>query len=53
VGLFMQLILLINSGKALNKKTPARAASYYWHFVDLAWLLVAGTAYIVGSYGKF
>ncbi|RMH03341.1 MAG: heme-copper oxidase subunit III [Aquificota bacterium] len=53
VGLLMQLVLLVNSGKALNKKTPARAASYYWHFVDLAWLLVAGTAYIVGSYGKF
>jgi len=46
VGIGMQLILLINSGKALGKVTLIKAASYYWHFVDLAWLLVAGTAYI-------
>ena len=44
VGIGMQLILLINSGKALGKVTPIKAASFYWHFVDLAWLLVAGTA---------
>ncbi|ADC90194.1 cytochrome c oxidase subunit III [Thermocrinis albus DSM 14484] len=53
VGIGMQLILLLNSSRALGKITPIRAASYYWHFVDLAWLLVAGTAYIVGSYGRF
>ncbi|MCS7284802.1 MAG: cytochrome c oxidase subunit 3, partial [Hydrogenobacter thermophilus] len=53
LGVLIQLVLLLNSGKALGKITPIKAASYYWHFVDIAWLLVAGTAYIVGSYGTF
>jgi cytochrome c oxidase subunit 3 len=53
LGILIQLVLLLNSGKALGKITPIKAASYYWHFVDIAWLLVAGTAYIVGSYGSF
>ena len=53
LGVLIQLVLLINSGKALGKITPIKAASFYWHFVDIAWLLVAGTAYIVGSYGYF
>lgn len=53
LGVLMQLVLLFNSSRALGKITPIKAASYYWHFVDIAWLLVAGTAYIVGSYGTF
>ncbi len=52
VGIGMQLVLLLTSGKVLGKLTSIKAASFYWHFMDLAWLLVAGTAYIVGSLGK-
>jgi len=47
------LVLLLTSGKALGRLTPIKATSFYWHFVDLAWLMVASTAYIVGSYGAF
>lgn len=53
VGIIIQIILLINSGKAKNYITPIKAASFYWHFVDIAWLFVASTAYILGGYGEF
>lgn len=53
VGIGMMLVLLLTSGKALGRLTPIKATSFYWHFVDLAWLMVASTAYIVGSYGAF
>lgn len=53
VGILIQLVLLINSSKALGYMTPIKACSLYWHFVDIAWLFVASTAYIVGGYGRF
>ncbi|MCX8028588.1 MAG: heme-copper oxidase subunit III [Brevinematales bacterium] len=53
VGILIQIILLINSNKALGYITPIKAGSLYWHFVDIAWLLVASTAYLLGGYGRF
>jgi len=32
-----------------DKPTMLRATSAYWHFVDVMWMLVAGTAYLVGT----
>ncbi len=52
VGLVMQLYVmwLLISGK-MNKDKPTlmKATSAYWHFVDVMWMLVAGTAYLVGT----
>ncbi|MFN4245077.1 MAG: heme-copper oxidase subunit III [Brevinematia bacterium] len=50
VGILIQFVLLLNSGKSLDYLTPIRVGSFYWHFVDIAWLFVASTAYIVGGY---
>ncbi len=32
-----------------DKPTMMKAVSAYWHFVDVMWMLVAGTVYLVGS----
>ncbi len=52
VGLIMQAYVLIFTlaGKINSEKmTILRTTSAYWHFVDVMWLLVAGTAYLVGG----
>jgi len=53
VGIFMQLaaIILILTNQVSHHKghTYIRATVLYWHFVDLMWLLVASSAYLVGS----
>ncbi len=54
VGLLSQLyaIWLLASGKMTkDKPTMMKAVSAYWHFVDVMWMLVAGTAYVVGTLG--
>jgi cytochrome c oxidase subunit 3 len=54
VGLLAQLyaIWLLASGKMTkDKPTMMKAVSAYWHFVDVMWMLVAGTAYVVGTLG--
>ncbi len=52
VGLLAQLYVmwLLATGK-MNKDKPTllKGVSVYWHFVDVMWMLVAGTAYLVGS----
>lgn len=52
VGLITQVyaMWLLASGK-MNKDKPTmmKAVSAYWHFVDVMWMLVAGTVYLVGS----
>jgi len=52
VGLITQIyaMWLLATGK-MNKDKPTlmRATSAYWHFVDVMWMLVAGTAYLVGT----
>lgn len=53
VGVLIQFILLLNSGKSIGYITPIKAGSFYWHFVDIAWLFVASTAYILGGYVRF
>ncbi len=52
VGLISQVYVmwLLASGKMnKDKATMMSAVSAYWHFVDVMWMLVAGTAYLVGS----
>ncbi len=52
VGLIAQLYVLglILVGRMTPHKTTLfRAVSLYWHFVDLMWLLVASTAYVIGG----
>jgi len=52
VGLITQLYvmwLLITGKMNKDKPTLMRATSAYWHFVDVMWMLVAGTAYLVGT----
>ncbi|MFN3813006.1 MAG: heme-copper oxidase subunit III [Aquificaceae bacterium] len=52
VGLISQLYVLwlLLSGKMTEHRTTMyKAVSLYWHFVDLMWLLVASSAYIIGS----
>ncbi len=52
VGLISQLYVLwlLLSGKMTEHRTTMyKAVSIYWHFVDLMWLLVASSAYIIGS----
>jgi len=52
VGLIMQAYLFIFTlaGKISSQKmTIFRTTSAYWHFVDVMWLLVASTAYLVGG----
>ncbi|NPA41453.1 MAG: heme-copper oxidase subunit III [Aquificae bacterium] len=52
VGLITQLYvmwLLITGKMTKEKPTLMRATSAYWHFVDVMWMLVAGTAYLVGT----
>ncbi len=52
VGLIMQLYVmwLLATGKMTKEKpTLMKATSAYWHFVDVMWMLVAGTVYLVGS----
>ena len=52
VGLISQIyaMWLLATGR-MNKDKPTmmKAVSAYWHFVDVMWMLVAGTAYLVGS----
>ena len=52
VGLIAQLyaMWLLATGR-MNREKPTmmKAVSAYWHFVDVMWMLVAGTAYLVGS----
>ncbi len=52
VGLILQAyaLMFILSGKMNEKKmTMFSATVAYWHFVDIMWLLVASTAYVVGG----
>ncbi len=52
VGLIMQAYVLVFTlaGKITSQKmTIFRTTSAYWHFVDVMWLLVASTAYLVGG----
>jgi cytochrome c oxidase subunit 3 len=53
VGILMQivaiLLLLTNQISHHKGQTYIRATVLYWHFVDLMWLLVASSAYLVGS----
>ncbi len=52
VGLIAQLYvmwLLVKGSMKKDKPTMMAAVSAYWHFVDIMWMLVAGTAYLVGS----
>ncbi|WP_457600900.1 cytochrome c oxidase subunit 3 [Hydrogenivirga sp.] len=52
VGLIMQayVLLFTLAGKITPEKmTIFRTTSAYWHFVDVMWLLVASTAYVVGG----
>jgi cytochrome c oxidase subunit 3 len=52
VGIVMQayVLLFTFAGKINSKKmTIFRTTSAYWHFVDVMWLLVASTAYLVGG----
>ena len=53
VGLLTMLValFLLLSGKANEHKghTYIRAITLYWHFVDIMWLLVASSAYLIGS----
>ncbi len=52
VGLLAQLYVmwLLATGKMTKEKpTVMKGVSVYWHFVDVMWMLVAGTAYLVGS----
>ncbi len=52
VGLISQIYamwLLATGRMNSNKPTMMKAVSAYWHFVDVMWMLVAGTAYLVGS----
>ncbi|HIQ48216.1 MAG TPA: heme-copper oxidase subunit III, partial [Aquifex aeolicus] len=43
---------LLATGKLSQQRpTVLRATSAYWHFVDFMWLLVAGSAYIIGTMG--
>ncbi len=52
VGLVMQAYVLVFTlmGKITSEKmTIFRTTSAYWHFVDVMWLLVASTAYLVGG----
>lgn len=44
------LLLLVASGPPRDPRADAsrtRAASYYWHFVDIVWLLVFVTVFVV------
>ncbi|MCS7084033.1 MAG: heme-copper oxidase subunit III [Aquificaceae bacterium] len=53
VGIFMMLIAvyLLLTGKANANKglTYIKSTTLYWHFVDIMWLLVASSAYLIGS----
>ncbi|SHK34065.1 cytochrome c oxidase subunit 3 [Thermocrinis minervae] len=52
VGLISQLyvLYLVATGKMSSHRTTLfKAVSLYWHFVDLMWLLVAGSVYLIGS----
>ncbi len=52
VGLIMQAYVLVFTlaGKITSQKmTIFKTTSAYWHFVDVMWLLVASTAYLVGG----
>ena len=54
VGLAIQLLILLALGMGWMRKlgvTLFRGASFYWHFVDLMWLLVAANAYLIGGSG--
>ncbi len=50
VGVVLQLfiLLLVFSGKIEREKsTIVKATGYYWHFVDVVWLLVLSLIYII------
>ena len=53
VGLLTMLVavFLLLSGKANQHKghTYIKAITLYWHFVDIMWLLVASSVYLIGS----
>ncbi|ADO45339.1 MAG: heme-copper oxidase subunit III [Hydrogenobacter thermophilus] len=52
VGLVSQLYvlwLLLSGRMTSHRTTMFKAVSIYWHFVDLMWLLVASSAYIIGG----
>ena len=52
VGLILQAYVLVFTlmGKiGPDRMTIFRTTSAYWHFVDVMWLLVASTAYLVGG----
>lgn len=54
VGLIGHLysMWLLATGKMTQlRPTVLRGVSAYWHFVDFMWLLVAGTAYVIGTMG--
>jgi len=50
IGIIMQIfVLLMALQKRLTKKkhTIMKATGYYWHFVDVIWLLVLGLIYVI------
>jgi len=52
VGLITQIyaMWLLATGRMTRERpTMLRATSAYWHFVDVMWMLVAGTVYLVGT----
>ncbi len=52
VGIVAQLYVLwlVLANKMTHHRTTLfKAVSMYWHFVDLMWLLVASTAYVIGA----
>jgi len=54
VGLAIQMLLFGVLASGLMKRdrpTLFRAASLYWHFVDIMWLMVAANAYLIGGLG--
>ncbi|MCS7261907.1 MAG: heme-copper oxidase subunit III [Aquificaceae bacterium] len=53
VGILTMIVALyiLLAGKANQHKghTYIKAITLYWHFVDIMWLLVASSAYLIGS----
>ncbi len=48
VGLILQLFVLFKAGKITKEKhTIMKATGYYWHFVDVIWLLVLSMIYVI------
>lgn len=46
IGLVILTVALISARRGL-RRGPAEAAAFYWHFVDLVWILLFTTIYIL------